>query len=232
MKSITGKGCSKAVRGNIPNHEVKKRNRKPLSCASCRTRKYAAQLPSLLYLSNLTCNLSNRLRCDRSLPACSNCMSRSEAASCDYSMTKNYPQIIDKSTQRSRAARDPPTPEPSETPSDADSSLDASDLREEKKVSDKLRQKLERLELLISDLMENHPACRTDKDSTKSNQNEAESGQHDGERESNDVGSSSHNIQRFNTRGGESLWSTLLTEVRFPHCRKYLLLHVLCVDVN
>jgi hypothetical protein len=126
-------------------------------------------------------------------------------------MTKNYPQIADQSAPRSHASRDPPTPEPSETPTDTDSSLDASDVREEQKVSEKLRQKLERLELLIGDLMENHPTCGSHKE-CKSKHKEAESGQRSGGGELSELASSSHNVPRFNSRGGESMWSTLLTE--------------------
>jgi hypothetical protein len=174
-----------------------------------------ASTPLFLYLTyhSDVSSFPNRLRCDRSLPACGNCISRSEAESCDYSKTKNYPQIADQSAPRSHAGRDPPTPEPSETPSDTNSSLDASDVREEQKVSEKLRQKLERLELLIGDLMENHPTCSSHKE-CKSKHKEAESGQRGGGEESSELASSSHNVPRFNSRGGESMWSTLLTEVR------------------
>jgi len=56
------------------------RNRRPISCLPCRGRKYVApaMIPSILLIH------PTRLRCDRALPACGNCVNRGDITSCCY----------------------------------------------------------------------------------------------------------------------------------------------------
>lgn len=84
---------------------ARRRNRKPISCTSCRERKYVQCVHPhsvalgchFLVSSCVACAyVLFRLRCDRSLPACSNCLSRQESGSCDYF---SEPRVISTSSR-------------------------------------------------------------------------------------------------------------------------------------
>lgn len=128
--------------------------------------------------------LANRLRCDRALPACHNCLiNLPQAEPCDYSLTRDYLDLLNSRHGSKRPRHDEPslpTPQPSAASPPKENEGEEDDNNEDDSIStaasntsgvdgddedsdstkttahDGLREKLERLERLINGLVESH----------------------------------------------------------------------------
>lgn len=63
-----------------PSSKINKRNRLPVSCLPCRTRKYLLAVPGYLDTTDATVY---RLKCDKGHP-CDSCTKRGDESSCSY----------------------------------------------------------------------------------------------------------------------------------------------------
>lgn len=153
------------------------------------------------------------------MPACSNCTSRPEVERCDYSMTRDYHKLSSRYGRRCRQGAQPLTPEPPDRALDNDlASMAASEGKnhdqdqddQDPTTTERLREKLERLERMIGSLMESHNnKCRRAKELANSN---ADGGVTVGGPASHPVALSDR-TRRLSSSTGDSMWSNLLSEV-------------------
>jgi hypothetical protein len=140
-----------------------------------------------------------RLRCDRKLPACSNCLSRPEVDCCEYSTAQG-------STKAPAIRNEPPDIAVSESIDDEAPPAH----------SGSLQSKLERLEGIIQKFMGESQAAGPDKGHQSAHSGLAADVDHCRQREmvNNESEVESSHSPQFMSRAGETLWATLLSEVR------------------
>jgi hypothetical protein len=151
----------------------------------------------------LLLHFSLRLRCDRKLPACSNCLSRPEVDCCEYSTAQGGTKAPAIHTEPGDIA--------------ASESIDdeAPPGNKHDRQPGSLQSKLERLEGIIQKFMGESQTVRSDEGYQSALSGlaaEVDNGRRRGTVNNESEVESSHSPQ-FMSRAGETLWATLLSEV-------------------
>lgn len=182
-----------------------------------------------------------RLRCDRTLPSCNNCLSRPDVEHCDYSNPR-HSRCGGRRSCRSELATapapaagpaHPPTPpelpdaaedeEEEEEGDDDGGSQNAGEGERSERASEKtMREKLERLERMIASLMESK-ACRKQSGAGSCSGKKLQKERQPSDDGVKSLAASTSTMQRLlGPREGESMWSTLLNEVSCLHIMRFL----------